>query len=422
MQKKIFLSTCISLTLAAFLGCKNSNNDTQSNDQQNTKAVSSNFAASYGDDFNYYASGYKKCELDSSKEYFNNVKNLNFSTDKNCVVNIDKIILESKNFNGEKIDFTKVSPNEIFVFKAGEDGLFKNKISPILFRSHDEKYEIYLNIRMNKENIVFYTSEPKISQIVIDKNDILINKGNKISLLDNIKFHYSSDSIPTDFVTLKINSYFDRLKGSSLFKYNDKTTNIKKIFDEKYKVTDFNCKISDHANFSNFERSDLSKLEGCLSKNLQLNKSYSLVYTQSGSWNDSKLWYAEFSFEEYSLEPPSLDLQLLKKEQDELTFDFKTELDDYIKNIYTPNCNKYNNENNRVRKLTILNNKFKRFYKYLDDKYEYRSHKNYIPQGFQFSVDEINVLTPINTSYEICSSEGNCIQNYNQICPNLILN
>lgn len=69
------MSTCISLTLAAFLGCKNSNNDIQSSDQLNTKAVSSNFAASYGEDFNYYYSGYKKCELDDEKTYFYEEKN-----------------------------------------------------------------------------------------------------------------------------------------------------------------------------------------------------------------------------------------------------------------------------------------------------------------------------------------------------------
>lgn len=419
MQKKIFLSTCISLTLAAFLGCKNSNNDIQSSHQLNTKAVSSNFAASYGEDFNYYYSGYKKCELDDEKTYFYEEKKLDYTLDEECIVSIDKITLKSKNLNGENIVFTKVSTNDHFVIELGEDRMLKKKLKPILFRSLDGKYTSYLDVTVHKGDINFHASEPRKFQPRQDKIIEVDENNHEYSLYDNGWFYFSSDVIPKEFIDLEIKSKFKRSKGSILSKYNDRTSYIKKTFSTKYNVTDLNCKIVELANFTAIERSDYSKLEGCLSKNLELDKTYSLIYSQSGSWDESTLWYAEFSFDEYSLEAPNEDSELVKKEQDELTSKFNAELDDYIKNIYAPDCNKFDKESNRVRKLNILTNKFKRFYKSLDYKYENRSYKNYIPFGFEFSADEKNVLIPIITHSGICSSEGQCFDSYEQYCPKI---
>ena len=107
------MSACISLTLTAFLGCKNSNKDAQSNDQLNTRAASSNFAASYGEDFNYYYSGYKKCDLDDEKLYFYEKRNATLSIDESYELDITHITLESNTNPGEKIVFIKNNQNHL---------------------------------------------------------------------------------------------------------------------------------------------------------------------------------------------------------------------------------------------------------------------------------------------------------------------
>ncbi|WP_158998999.1 hypothetical protein [Pigmentibacter ruber] len=290
-KKKIFLSACISLTLTAFLGCKNSNKDTQSNEQQNTKAVSSNFVTSYGDDFIYYASGYKMCDLDTNKTYFDKKENVPLFYNDSCEIDISKITLESKSKLNDKIVFIKDNQNSNFIFKLNSNFEIEKNPGGVLFKSEDNKYFVYLNVNIENKKIKFNLSE--VRKINVKQEIIIDVVSNDFTYEEDDVMYFYSNTLPEDFVKLTNSKEFDKKNEANLSELDPKKSLIEKNFNKKYKITNHNCKITELSDFSNFKPNNFIKLEGCLDKIIELDKSYTLIYSANGSWQENSIYFGE---------------------------------------------------------------------------------------------------------------------------------
>lgn len=105
--------------------------------------------------------------------------------------------------------------------------------------------------------------------------------------------YFYSDTLPEDFVKLTLPKEFDKKNETKLLELDSKKLEIQKTFNKKYKITNHNCKITELTEFSNFKPNNFIKLEGCLDKIIESDKSYTLVYSTNGSWQENSIYFGE---------------------------------------------------------------------------------------------------------------------------------